>query len=864
MRVTAVQPAGDVTIAWRYGGEAQGGPVARGTLSQGLALGEWTRPIPLADLVKGAWPPPFQGRFWYLTFMVNDARSRGLQMEFEFAYRGKTLKTIAAAGPEGGTVGLVVPHYRLAGGKTPDDPEFLAELCGLKEYAAQRAEFAGNSPWAKGPRPRRFMIVTDVSGYGEGIAYGIRHNDRGIVEAEMPTLRAMGVNGFRAAPAFLREMASRHVGWAGDLGRGEIATAMGFPVPSYREGRATNDPECGCPFGAKVPQQTAEGVAAAVARALAIPVPEVWSLTIDEIGSVFDHAAEGKKHMESCARCVEAFRQYARELGAVPEDFGRSDWSAVGPCWEGGPKATTYYTRKFNNFATAKLFTPLRDAFEAENARKRQALARGDQADPAARQPWIYSYALRGNTFLMAGHSLDFFDFYRHADNAFMYETSNRGWQIWQWDSYLCDVGRTLTERMNKPFGIIIKPHRGAPVQRTLAAVTRGARLLYWYTYGPDYFKGDSFAGDRESVAAVVKVAHLLGKTEDVLWESRWARPAEIAIVKPRCSEFLGSDAAWENAKWVYTALAHAHLPIDAIDEVMLAEDDLSRYKIVYVNGSHLPRRAAEGLARYVAQGGVLWTSGGGCARDEADEPLAPLAPVLGLKSRAAPELWTKVERYRATAVQSFADSRARLAPAPEGARVTGSGPYAGSLPLVVGREVLQPGAATEVLARYADGGAAMTVHRHGRGTAYVAGFFPGLEYSVPLRDGPADMSRDFPAIVRNFIAAPALAVTSPVVEPSVPAVEGVLLKHPSGKHAVALMNWAYRLPPTGPEPQDATRPAPALVEHENLSITLRGLANVRSVTSAMLDRPLAIERRQDAITVTLPALAEGDVLLVE
>src|ERR1043165_5605369 len=89
--------------------------------------------------------------------------------------------------------------------------------------------------------------------------------------------------------------------------------------------------------------------------------------------------------------------------------------------------------------------------------------------------PHIYSFALRGNTFLMGGHSLDFFDFYRHADNAFVYETSNRDARVWQWDSYLCDVGRIVSQDQHIQFGIYIKPHRGAPIQRTLAAAARGA-----------------------------------------------------------------------------------------------------------------------------------------------------------------------------------------------------------------------------------------------------------------------------------------------------------------------------------------------------------------------------------------------------
>jgi hypothetical protein len=250
---------------------------------------------------------------------------------------------------------------------------------------------------------------------------------------------------------------------------------------------------------------------------------------------------------------------------------------------------------------------------------------------------------------------------------------------------------------------------------------------------------------------------------------------------------------------------------VDPIDEVMLAQADLARYKAVYLNGSHLPSKSAEALARYVHGGGILWTSGWGCARDEANEPLRVLEPVLGLEARAEPELWYKVQRYGAGAVQPFADLRAVLAPVPESARIISEHPYAASFLPVVGREVLKPAADTQTLARFADGAAAMTVHQYGRGRAHVVGFYPGLEYSAAIRDGQPDMSRDLDAARRSFIVAPALAATQPVVEPSVPAVEGVLLQNASlGKRAVVLMNWALGHAGPGPARSSSGRRASA------------------------------------------------------
>ncbi len=378
---------------------------------------------------------------------------------------------------------------------------------------------------------------------------------------------------------------------------------------------------------AAIPARVEAAVEALVRTARAMPVEQVWGRTVDEIGSVFDGAGEGKAHMGACPHCREAFRAYVRGFGVTLSEFGARDWEQIRStygydaktyaqvrreeaeardarrralteeverrvesllqetAWPTGvadleekpahrgapddevtdpgdpddevidrgdaaaaPAATPrrqpagdglpfdrhgnallrYYSARFNNDASAGLFEPLAKAIAAENEAKRRALARGDTESPRARQAWIYSFALRGNTFLLGGHSLDFFNWYRRADNAMVYETSNRDPRVWQWDGYLCDVGRAHTLRLGKQFGIYIKPHRGAPLQRLLAAVSRGATMIFWYTYGPAWRKGDSFSEDRYMLLEIHKAARLLGEAEHVLYGAEWAVPAIV------------------------------------------------------------------------------------------------------------------------------------------------------------------------------------------------------------------------------------------------------------------------------------------------------------------------------------------------
>ena len=117
-----------------------------------------------------------------------------------------------------------------------------------------------------------------------------------------------------------------------------LASATGFPVPTYRKDRTNNDPECGCPFGSQVAQRSAEGIQAALDKNLNIPTPEIWALTIDEIGTVFDQSAEGKKHLEVCPRCLEGFRRYVQGLAPRRRTSAKLTGRPSSPCWPAAPR----------------------------------------------------------------------------------------------------------------------------------------------------------------------------------------------------------------------------------------------------------------------------------------------------------------------------------------------------------------------------------------------------------------------------------------------------------------------------------------------------------------------------------------------
>lgn len=227
--------------------------------------------------------------------------------------------------------------------------------------------------------------------------------------------------------------------------------------------------------------------------------------------------------------------------------------------------------------------------------------------------------------------------------------------------------------------------------------------------------------------------------------------------------------------------------------------------------------------------------------------------------------MWYRVSLYGATSIESYDERSNQLAPVPSGAIVVGGETIKGSFTPVVGREVLRPEDDAEILARFADGTAAMTRHNYGEGQVYVVGFFPGLEYSATVRRLDFNMRRDFDTVRRLVIAGPAFELTRPIVEPSDPLVEGVLLKNArKGMRAVTLANWAYG---AAALKENASRRRSAIVKHlplNRLQIRIRATQEIKEVVSCMLQQRLRFTESDDSVLVELPRLDEGDVLLLK
>jgi hypothetical protein len=621
----------------------------------------------------------------------------------------------------------------------------------------------------------------------------------------------------------------RRVYWGGP--------GSGSPMAAVSS-RGAGEPD-GCPFDERLPAIMAKSIDSAIAEHEATRSQDRWALWWDEIGVAV------KSHMNDCERCHEAFRHYLRSQKVTPEQVGAKDWNEIKPypLWQtaevngkptqtAGPLPKTesesllyYYTYRFMTHATAQLFPPSAKTLDKHG---------------------IKLYAMQGPTPSWSGHSLDWHEFYdEDANTALVWETSNRDPRTWQLESYLADIMRGIGERHSLPIGCLIKPHRGAPQQRMLSVIARGTQTIEWYTYGPDYAKGDSFSQSPELLVEVARAGRFLAEAEPYLYGAKYAKQPQVAFVSPRSSEIWGKASelgitAFEDAKWVYLALRHAHIPVDILSEQQVAEGTLEKYKVCYIVGPNLHSSAHKPLQTWVEHGGVLWTDALGLARDEANQPAKELNAALKLGERKY-EHWGSVPAYKATRLEPIVDKNR---PADASVLLKWDGkehPVA----LAAGREML--------IAPGAHAPPPMLQHEVGKGRVFQFSFWAGLTYSAAVRRADFDMSTDFDAALANLIASAAtsVGVQRPVVA-SQPLVECLLLKK-DGKHAVALINWAYRQSKGGAE---------ELVEHRDLRIDLPG-APRNAKWRSLVHGKLAVAT-EEAPFVVLPKMGAIDLLVEE
>ena len=391
-------------------------------------------------------------------------------------------------------------------------------------------------------------------------------------------------------------------------------------------------------------------------------------------------------------------------------------------------------------------------------------------------------------------------------------------WTGGQTFEYLGAILRSsITGRRMTLMGLITPSDDGYLRLKAYSVLGQGAKTFFFWTFGPTYIGTENYWSDlRSEYDGVARFTRALAASEDVLFDAATVRDP-VAVLYSVSHDLWHTDdpASFVENRLTWHALRHLGVQPDFLSEEDAEAGRLKEYKVLYVTGQCLTRRASEAIDAWVRAGGVVYLSAGAATRDEFYEPyVPPFAAGLWPADAAAgfvKEHHTYNERGDLPTIKPMTHATLGVAAA-TGAR----------LPVLGGRlDLRKEIAEADRIARFEDGAAAGAALAHGAGRAIGVGFFPMLAYS-PFRQGQVTLDEKWPPEPRKLVAlALEAARIAPVARADVPVVETSLLTGPRGS-ALVLVNYTYE--PIARLKVDVRLPHPVAkaVSTEGVSVSLR------------------------------------------
>jgi hypothetical protein len=329
---------------------------------------------------------------------------------------------------------------------------------------------------------------------------------------------------------------------------------------------------------------------------------------------------------------------------------------------------------------------------------------------------------------------------------------------------------------------------------KAYSALGQGAKVFFFWTFGPTYIGTENYWSDlRSEYDGLAKFSRALARGEDLLAEAVPLRDP-VAVLYCVSHDLWHTDdpASFVENRLTWHALRHLSVQPDFLREEDVEAGRLKGYRVLYVTGQCLTRKASAAIDAWVREGGVVYLAAGAATRDEFYEPyVPPFAAAVwpaDAADRMVKESHTYNERVDLPGIKPLATVTAGRPP-------EGAGPSAGGaeLPAIGYRLDLRPDvAAADRLAVFDDGAAAGARVAHGRGRVIAFGFLPGLAYS-PFKKGQTTLDEVWPAGPRDLLRLPLEAAgVGPVAQADAPVVETSLLAGPRGS-ALVLVNYTYR-----------------------------------------------------------------------
>jgi len=515
--------------------------------------------------------------------------------------------------------------------------------------------------------------------------------------------------------------------------------------------------------------------------------------------------------LQGDATAMVRFHDYLQAQGLTPKDVGAEAWEQVLPIGRStvmdaadgtpAPLATRrlfYWTMRFFPWDSSRYFAqctraleeafwPNMPIFSNSNFFSNRLYVPGPVANNTAKQSldaamggpdWLEFGRMRGSTMLW---TQDWF-----GDDMAP-----------QWSFYSAKL-RCAADKGGVGFGGYVIPRtagqrRDGIIQKILAIIGNGGKGIEYFVFGPEYnFPLNCYSENAKVLPQMAEAHRMIGAAEDVLWPGRLPRP-QVAILSPRSAEMwdcknvpIPNDIIYDatntnlNGQTVdylaeifnlYTALQHANIPTDFVEEEDLNPARLAPYKVLYVTEPNIPAEFQQSLLAWVKQGGTLAMVTGAGQLDRYNDPCDILAKGIGIgeqpRERGLVSNLDAVKAsgqgaYQQAAFKSYGPRGQLAAPAPDG-----------------------------VPAQFDDGAPAVIQRPVEKGAVVYFTFLPGMSYvksQTATKDG---LPIGFSAVLRSLIVYPTkhAGVTTPA---SVDAamIETPLLLSDKGA-AVTLLNWS-------------------------------------------------------------------------
>ena len=323
---------------------------------------------------------------------------------------------------------------------------------------------------------------------------------------------------------------------------------------------------------------------------------------------------------------------------------------------------------------------------------------------------------------------------------------------------------------------------------KAYTALGQGAKSFFFWTFGPTCIGTENYWSDlRSEYDGIARLTAALEKAEKILYPARPVRDP-VAILYSVSHDLWHTDdpASFVENRLTWTALRHLSIQPDFLREEDLEAGRLAGYKVLYITGQCLTRKAAQQVDDWIRQGGVAYLTAGACTRDEFYEPYLPAFAATVWPADAALGLVSESghhfnERGDLPTIQPLTHAKVTL----DGRSLP--------MPVIGVRLNLKEGIAPAALwASFEDGKPAAARVGHGKGTVIGIGFLPGLAYS-PFTVGQKTLDETWPQGPLSVIAKPLSCLSeSRTLAVSQPVVEASLLTGTAGS-AIVLVNHTYK-----------------------------------------------------------------------